>query len=358
MRFQFYAPVSCEPWDWRNPDEVGIGGSETATCELARRLARRGHEVSVFAPIRDDCPPLDPGGAWWYPVESADTAAPGVWVLSRCPAALDRFDVDHPGRKTWLVFQDVDYRADWEHGLTPDRSARLDLGLPLCAAHERYLLKQHPELAGKLRLSSNGLRVDLIESIGPIARDPSRIVYTSSPDRGLAVLLRAFRRARESEPRLTLRACYGFDNLDRAGHPAARRVRAECERLMDQPGVTWLGRLPQPEVYREYLSAGLWVYPNTFPETSCCVSMEAQACGAIPVFNPTWALADNVRHGSAIEGDPNDPLVEARYVGEILRWARDPGLQQECRREMMGWARGRFSWDRIVAQYEEMAACS
>lgn len=413
MRFTFYSPVHFEPWDWRTPDETGIGGSETAVCEMARRLALRGHEVAAYAPIRDDCPPLDPGGARWYPLDAADFSSPGVWVLSRCPAALDHFEVEHPGQSTWLVCQDVDYRAEWEDGLTPDRSARLDRCLPLCPVHERYLLREHPELAGKMRLSTNGLRVDLIERIEDetrgrlqsvrdirairddplgadadhrqgrgvssgrpgeagrgrsdvplpvlhetlhgVARDPFRLVYTSSPDRGLPALLRIFRRAREFEPRLNLRAAYGFNNIDKCEGRYWRSLKAECERLMDQPGVTWLGRMPQPDIYREFLSAGIWCYPTSFTESSCCVSMEAQGCGAIPITNPIWALQDNVRHGIFIEGDPNDPLVEARYVGEILRLTRDLSLQEKIRAEMVPYSRERFDWSNVVSQYEEMA---
>lgn len=414
MTFHFYCPVHFEPWDWRNPDEIGIGGSETAVVEMARRLAARGHEVTVYAPIREDCPAHDAdscphaaGRARWLPLAAADFDVPGVWVLSRCPAALDHFEVDHPGQRTWLVCQDVHYSPVLPDGLKPERSAKLDVCFPLCRAQERYILTLNPELAGKMVLSTNGLRTDLIERIenesGPRVRpmpfggglrshddvadpgtegasnlsvrealsrtgslraddipacpvrDPFRVVYTSSPDRGLPALLRIVERAREFEPRLNLRAAYGFDNIDKCKGKHWKRIKAECERYFDRPWVQWLGRLPQPLLYCRFLSAGLWVYPTTFTETSCCTCMEAQACGAIPITNPTWALEDNVRHGSFIAGDPNDPLVEARYVGEILRWTRDLAMQEGCRAEMMPWARATFDWERVVDQYEEIA---
>ena len=358
MTFHFYSPIAFEEWDHRSPDSPGIGGSETAVVELAWRLARRGHDVTVYGKIPADCPPVD-RGAKWLPLDAVDWSQPGVWVLSRCPAALDNFEVDHPGQQTWLICQDVFYPPKLQaEGLTPERSANLDICLPLCTAQERYMIEVSPELAGKTRISSNGFKVDLADRLGPIARDPFKLVYTSSPDRGLPNLLRIFKRAREWEPRLKLSAAYGFDNIKKCKGKHWTRVRAECESLMDQPGVTWLGRLGQEALYREFASAGLWVYPTSFTETSCVSCMEAQALGAIPITNPLWALADNVGHGVAIPGEPNDPLVRARYVGEILRLTRDLDLQERIRAEMMPWARKRFDWERVVDQYERLAACS
>jgi hypothetical protein len=83
--------------------------------------------------------------------------------------------------------------------------------------------------------------------------------------------------------------------------------------------------------------------------------MEAQAMGCIPITNPLWALADNVRHGSFLHGDANEQLVQKRYVGEIARWTRNAELQAKCRAEMMPWARQKFTWERVVDQYEALA---
>lgn len=401
MRIFHYAPLHFEPWDFRTPDTTGIGGSETAVGETARRLAERGHEVTVYAPLADGCPEFD-GKARWRHVRDADFTQPGLWILHRCPSALDEFAEEHLGQTTWLVCQDVFYPPQLSDGLTPERSAKLDRCLPLCTAHEKWLLEKSPELKGKLFLSSNGIRGDLILDIcgyscpscrdgaaisesgcldcgrpdsirvmmadgnggcypritrrEGIVRDPYKLVFTSSPDRGLVPLLKIFKRAREWEPRLTLSAAYGFNNIDRCEGKHWKQVRAECEKWMDQPGVTWLGRMPQEQLYREFLSAGLWVYPTTFTETSCISCMEAQALGAIPITVPLWALADNVRHGVFLQGDPvNDPLCRARYVGEILRLTRDVSLQESIRSEMMPYARQRFDWERVVDQWEGWA---
>jgi glycosyltransferase involved in cell wall biosynthesis len=356
VKFSFYSPISFEPWDHRSLDDTGIGGSETCVTELAARLAARGHEVTSYAPLREGCPDRDRGGARWLPLEVADFSAPGIWVLSRCPAALDHLP-PLPGRRVWFVAQDVDY-TNPHHELTAARCAALERLFALCPTHREHLAAKYPALADKLQLSTNGIRTDLMEErehTHPVDRNPCRIAWTGSPDRGLIRSLEIFRRAREFEPRLELVACYGLDNIRRCEGPYWRSVEARVESLANQPGVTWTGRLPQPQLHDVIRGCGLWVYCTDFTETSCVCSMEAQALGAVPVFSPVWALNDNVGHGIAVAGPPDEPLTRARFLHAILTLTRDIDLQSRIRSEMVPWARERFSWERVVDQYEAMA---
>ena len=57
-------------------------------------------------------------------------------------------------------------------------------GLDDALEQHKLVLDLAPYIADKLVLSSNGVRVDLIEELGPQERDPKRIHYSSSPDRG------------------------------------------------------------------------------------------------------------------------------------------------------------------------------
>ncbi len=359
MNYNFYSPHCFEKWDFRSPDNPGIGGSETAVVELARRLATRGHEVNVYAPIHDDCPPVDEGGARWFPVEEADFTRRGFWPIFRYPTAIDNFPADHPYQKLWLVCQDVGYMPDLACGLTHERAAKLDLLIGLCVDHCLFLQKHWPECKERIGISANGIKTDAIIKMAEtseIQRDPFKVIYTSSPDRGLLTLLEIIKRAREFEPRLTLAACYGWDNAEKLNTVKLRRLRGECDALMAELGFNYLGRLGQRELWKQYLSAGIWCYPTHFTETSCISCMEAQALGAIPLTNPLWALADNVRHGTFIQGDPRkDAFIRARYVGELIDLARSQDKQESIRPGMMEYARTRFDWERVVDQYEGFA---
>jgi glycosyltransferase involved in cell wall biosynthesis len=348
MKFILYSPVAFEPWDWRNSIEKGIGGSETSHVEMAWRLAARGHDVITYSPIPDDCP-----GEWrgtkWYPIDQVDWSQDGTWILYRCPEALDNFTDPHPGKTLWLMNQDWDY-----HTLVGDRLEKLDKMMILCEWHKRYTLERHPELDGKIMVTSNGLKPELIEEAERegIERNPYRIMFASSPDRGLVNVIKSFIVAREFEPRLELHAFYGFNNLRKLTHNAGLQAKAdECERLMrSTTNVFFHGRVTQDRLYREWLKSGLWVYRTNFQETSCITCMEAQALGAIPIVSPVAALDENVHFGQAIPGDADDNLVGAEFAQAIVQWA-NPSRQAEHRRLMMTYARKRFDWEVFVSQW-------
>lgn len=355
MTFFFYSPVHFEDWDWRNSVEKGIGGSETSHVEMAWRLAQRGHKVICYAPIPKDCPRKWRGTSW-HRFEDADFWQDGVWILYRCPEVLDKFGPRRPEQPRWLMCQDEDYGHRW----TPDRADKIDWILAISGEHQQRLRHSHPELASKIVRTSNGIKMDLIREVEAKlpARNPKKLIYASSPDRGLLRLLHIFSRAQEQVPNLELHAFYGFNNIDKLmktyrwmGQEKHRIVA----RLKSVKGVVWRGRVSQQELYREWLTAGIWCYPTNFFETSCITSMEAQALGAIPLTRPYGALRDNVMHGIVLSGDADDPLVQARYAGEIIRLAQEDGLQDRIRPQMMADARGRFNWERWVDQWEAVA---
>lgn len=399
MKIFLWAGRAFEPWDWRNPESPGIGGSETAQAEMARRLAARGHDVTSYAPIRDDT--IDDGPVKWRHCDTADFNEPGTWFIFRSPEAADRFEPAND-RKFIHISQDVSYFEGCGGAYTPERAAKFESIVGLCEVHCDFLRTQYPFMADKVVQSSNGICTDRMPVTGydygyspqlrdtikkyPCElviepRDPHKLVWSSSPDRGLEALLLILQRALEFEPRLKLHVFYGFDNWDKVIESArqsretkltdvslitaaeSRRLESCVQesmkkRIMDLAAacgdaVVWGGRIGQSQLWRELLTAGLWVYPSTFEETSCISCMEAQACGAIPVCNPYWACAQNVEHGVFVQGNPlHDPLTRSRYVQWIVRLVRDQELCQQIRGPMMPWAREHFDWERIVDQWE------
>lgn len=360
MRFNFYSPVHFEKWDWRNSVERGIGGSETCHVEMAWRLARRGHEVYSYAPLPRD---TRDGARWrgttWARLERWDPDAPGIHVIFRNAECLDRMD-KRTDQQIWLVCQD-----EVPIGLNEERAAKIDKVLAYCQWHGRHMTRHLGKLVrDKIVVTSNGLKTDLLRQVEARCvpgRDPYRLMFASSPDRGLVQLLQIFRRAREFEPKLNLHIFYGVDNIKKLlkFNPRFGRYRGFLDELkagLDQPNVTWHGRVSQVELYREWLKTGLWVYPTNFTETSCITCMEAQALGAVPIFSPRAALAENVIGGVPIEGDPADDstgaTVRDRFVNEIVRLTWHPVIQEDHRRQIIGPARARFAWDRQVDQWE------
>jgi glycosyltransferase involved in cell wall biosynthesis len=369
LKFNFVSLHTFEPWDWRNPDIQGIGGSETSHIEMAQRLQKRGHEVVSYAPIPFDEPQIHNGVLWKPVCKKVEQGKPSqwlidwsepcdVWVIYRAPELADCLP---EGANAWLICQDVDY-AKRVNGWTDERRGKFTRIVALCGAHKAYLEARYPKSKGRIVQSSNGIKRELIEKIagGGWVRNPRRIMYASSPDRGMEYLLDVFPRAKEIVPDLELHIYYGFDNIHKIvtkcgpDHWISRNAE-RLKSMLNQPGVFDHGRMGQPDLIREWFKAGIWCHPSTFTETSCITSMDAQSCGAIPITTPIWAVAENVQHGVFIEGDVRSDLIRSRFAFQLQALARDAERQEAIRREMMPWARDHFTWERFVTQWDEWA---
>lgn len=354
MKFYFYTNISFEDWDYNNAVRQGIGGSETSIVEMSWRLARAGHSVTVYAPIRKTTK-RHWRGVEWKRYEEATFREHGIWILYRCPEMIDKFRGPYRlHQQIWHLWQDWDYPQ-----MTKERIKGAK-HITLCKAHGKYMMDRYPGI--KPWISSNGIKLDLIEEVEreldtarkvpEFYRNPYRVMYASSPDRGLKYALQVIKKAREYEPRIEFHAFYGFNNLDKLikGQPDSPLAKDKDEtlELLKQDNVYFHGRINQKQLMREWFKSSVYLYITNFFETSHISGMEAQACGAIPLFSPIFAQAENLRHGVAVEGRAQDPLTIARAAGELVKLMALPEEQAKIRAEMMPWARERFDWDVMV----------
>lgn len=355
MQIHFAAPNFIEPWDYRNVFEVGIGGSETSQVEMALRLAKRGHDVTSYTRLPEDCPDREFGGVHWRYLTEMNLTDDGLWIIYRKPS-LGKLCIPSDSRRYWLMCQDVFY-PDWDSEATKS----FDRIIGLCPRHIQHLAGVDPANSDRLCLSSNGVNVERIRKIESLdtlqPRYPKRIIWASSPDRGLKECLDIFERAQEQVADLELRIFYGMDNIDKICGGDRKKMPwrlswQQYDRACNMPGVTWRGRVGQRELTKQWLLAGIWLYPTWFQESSCISCMEAQACGAIPITNPIWATGYNVRHGIFIEGEPSDSLVKSRYVEAVVCVAQNWEAQERLRVTMMPTARKAFDWELWVDQWE------
>lgn len=344
--------LTLEPWSQNTPWTTGIGGSETSHIEMHQRLKKvDGLQVVSYAPSKyEDC------SSDWVSIDDVnkDTAAyvkdPGVYIIYRDPKYFD-FRSPRGKQSWWFVAQDVDYDV-W----TPERLEKVDRYVCLCKEHAHYTEGKYPELKGRIYISSNGIRSDYIRnavSRGP--RNPNKLFFPSSPDRGLKLLLQNWFRIREINPKAELHFAYGFNNMERIVQLNGKedwryKYQLELQALAKQDGIKNWGRLPQQAIYDQWATTNIWAHPTDFPETSCITCMEAQALGAWPVTNKLWALEDNVGYGWMVDGIPQkSELVRSQWLHNLEKaFAYD---NEKERAEMMGWALQRHDWQNVVKQW-------
>ena len=267
-----YVGRGVEAWNPETARTKGIGGSETAVAEMAPRLARLGHRVTVYGHcIRPDGESIEGN---FEGVSYVDSARFGphdcdVLLTSRRPEAVDAsFGVRAKVRMCWV------HDVHCGDALTHERALKIDRFLTLTNWHRDFFLRSYPFVHGsQVTVTRNG--IDLSRFSGPPRpRNPHRAIYSSSPDRGMQVAIQIWPQVRKSVPDAELHIYYGFDVWEACsqGNPGQLELIAHLKKLIAdhaEHGVVHHGRVDQKTLADEYMVSGVWAYPTWFSETSC-----------------------------------------------------------------------------------------
>lgn len=121
-------------------------------------------------------------------------------------------------------------------------------------------------------------------------KDKIRLVYTSTPQRGLEILVPVFKHLAEKDPDLHLDVfssfkIYGWDDTDRQFEPLYDEIR-------NHPQMTYHGFVPN-ETLKEHLNQShIFAYPCIWTETSCRAMLEAMSAGNVCVHPNSGALPE------------------------------------------------------------------
>ncbi len=293
--------VTCpKPYDPETLATEGMGGTEATVIRIAEGLAKQaGHSVGVFQHNRSVTAAKQ---AEYYPFDLLDQEQrPDNVIVLRSPIPLAFLKDKFPDAKFFL----------WLH----------DLVAPGCDLLRSIPLLEHvkPTILGVsqshktqimealLRATDfpRGYTVDYVynpidEELAPNETpiDKNRLVFFSSPHKGLAQTLTVFRYLRSHIPDLTL-------EIGNPGYTDA----GSLETL--PPGVTSLGKLPHSAIIQRVRGALAVLYPNTHygtRETFGLVFAEANAVGT-PVLTH--------RHGSASEILSPEQVMDCNDIGKV-----------------------------------------
>jgi glycosyltransferase involved in cell wall biosynthesis len=318
--FTLFTGPAWERWTPRNVDEGGIGGSETCAALVAREFARKGWRSVVIG----DCAGLegDYEGVSYLDHskfrEFMGSNEPDLFVSSR---RADIFTERITARRTACWVHDIWLSDNPAADLHADRVGRY---LVLSPWHKKFFLGHHRGVPpGKVAVTRDV--VDLSRYAERPEKVRGRMIYSSSPDRGLDRLLDLMPEIRKRVPWAHLHVFYGFHNWEesarRRGDSATlARIEALRRRLETQEGVVFRGRVGQAELAREQLLAQLWAYPTWFTETFCITAAEMMAAGVCVVASDLAALSTTVGHaGALIEGDSASEDYGRRFVDACAR---------------------------------------
>lgn len=332
------------PWHPTDITTKGLGGSETAAWRIAENLAELGYCVTLYGQFTEQGCVKDVILRDWITFDPLERRK--AVIAFRDAQMFDLPNINADTKILWL--EDV---AGAE-GLTPARASNLDVVATVSEWHRENVLSVHDWIdPRKVHAHRNGVNLAFFDG-EPVERE-KRVVYSSSPDRGLDIVLACWPDIVARVPDATLAHSYGpwYDLVAQVSPEIAAHRKGFTDRS-DYQGVEATGNLGQQKLALLMRASMVWVAPSyfsvekcKFTETSCISAMEAQAAGLRIVGSRWGALQETVKTGVLLDGDPADPDGEwrKRFVGEVVEALTNPDVQAQAQAEGpaavadMGW---------------------
>lgn len=180
-----------------------------------------------------------------------------------------------------------------------------------------------------------------------------RIVYTSTPQRGLELLVPVFEKLSEAHPECVLDVyssfkIYGWDSSDQQFEPLYDKIR-------NHPRMNYHGFVQHDELQKNLQEAHIFAYPSIWLETACRAMIEAMSAGLVCVHPNYGALSDTsgglnvMYHGSF-----NDKVKHANVFASNLNAAIElvkSGKQQQMTTFNKIFADSRYNITKIKNQW-------
>ncbi|HLQ77935.1 MAG TPA: glycosyltransferase family 4 protein [Terriglobia bacterium] len=337
------------PFDGSTTQKQPLGGSESSIIYMARALAQCGHEVNVYS----NCPnPGDFEGvrySHYHQFFSEFRSSPWDAVI-----AFRSFEPMLLGRiAPRMIFWCGDATnqpslTHFEHG-----SLQQSTDLVLCVSewHRQSFIHQFQLPPDKVVATRNGFAPELVAPF--LARPASLTAYTSTPFRGLDILLQLFPEIRR---RVNSAELDVFSSMQVYGWNAEddRKAFGAVYGAADQPGVHWRGSVNQPVLLAALAQTGLLLYPNTFEETSCIAAIEAQASGCVVVTSAKAGLNETIANGETgilIEGDPRSESYKRQFIEASTGLMRNEDLFRKMSSVARDRAFRRYAWSSIAFEW-------
>lgn len=326
--------ISCPPQTAYSFDEEmyktkGAGGSETALIHVAKHLKKKtGRNVKVFN-MRDSTLVAESG------VEYIPAAQLNEYMSINRPHThiAWRHNIKLTKSPTYL----------WAHDLTtPTIEAFRNFDKMLCLSefHKDYTMAMSGVPEKEIIITRNGIDPDKFLFPRRL-KNKNKVVWMSSPDRGLDRAMKVLDIVRKDHPDIELHVYYGLENLYKYG---LSDMANNLKKMMDErPWVKYHGMTEQSKMLRDCSDAVIWLHPCDFIETYCITALEMLTLGIFPVTRSLGALKNT--------------LAEAKHLGQAFLLDHDcitPQEHEDYARAVKTVLEGKL-WERVSLDAREMS---
>ena len=357
--------VFIDPTGWQytveTPYERGIGGSQSALCYLAAELARLGHSITI---LNGSVAASESRGVNIANISALNSPEfrsridIGV-VLNLATAHVLRRDLHVSAPLVLWTGHANDTPAI--HDLRRQRERKSWNAFAFVSELQRQTFEKSFWIPSeKSRVMRNGVSPAFAEcpDVPPwfVTGEAPILFYTSTPYRGLDILLDAFPRIRVAVPGTRLRIYSSMGVYQVRPEEDGFRSLYDLARRMD--GVEYVGTVGQRRLAQELSGAAALAYPSTYPETSCIVAIEAMAAGAEVFTTRLGALPETTQgHASMVDWQPDKTKLAETFATMVIQTLRDmrenPEAAASRRERRLEFIRTSYLWPGRAKQWAE-----
>lgn len=191
--------------------------------------------------------------------------------------------------------------------------------------------------------------------------NPIRLIYTSTPHRGLEILVPVFKHLASIFDYIELDVfssfkLYGWEERDQP-------YQALFDECKNHPKIRYHAAVSQEEVRAAYQQAHIFAYPSIWQETSCRCLIEAMMAGCLCVHPNLAALPDTSGGLTHWYDGTAETQAHAQYFAEHLAKTilamRDTTFYADSTQQRAmtrAYAVGRFGWPTIIHKWKQLIA--
>lgn len=218
---------------------------------------------------------------------------------------------------------------------------------------------QYNQYINTLGISQNDKCAVIETPIEPIqykekSKDEIRLIYTSTPQRGLSLLVPVFEELCKKHDNIYLDvfssfSIYGWSDAD-------KQFQELFDRCKNHPKIVYHGFEPNDKVREALQNAHIFAYPSIWQECNSRALIEAMSAGVFCLHPNLAGLSDTSGNLTSMYQFEEDPNIHANKFYHLLDHSIsivNADNTQNYLRFVKGYADARFSISKIARQWED-----